>query len=258
MFWKRGAGIGRHGGKGADTGAERETGKVVAMDRFRSGQSLSPIRQAEAYWLALNENGAIPRRTQIDPRALENILPRTFILERIAPGLARFRLAGQHLCELAGMEVRGMPFSAFCTAASPPGVAALLERLFDTPAIVDLTMSEERRRGATAAEARAILLPLASDDGVVNRALGVLIATGASGRAPLRLDLTGHSLRPVPVTATGRSGLTTPVAGLAPSAQPGAPGRAGRAADNPGHANPGLAESQRPLAGRPPWLKVVK
>ncbi|MFC3118128.1 PAS domain-containing protein [Jhaorihella thermophila] len=80
------------------------------MDRFRSGQSLSPIRQAEAYWIALSENGTIPRRTQIDPRALENILPQTFILERIAPGLARFRLAGQHLCALAGMEVRGMPF----------------------------------------------------------------------------------------------------------------------------------------------------
>lgn len=228
------------------------------MDRFRSGQSLSPIRQAEAYWLALSENGTIPRRTQIDPRALENILPQTFILERIAPGLARFRLAGQHLCALAGMEVRGMPFSAFFAAPSRPGVAALLERLFDTPAIVELTLSEERRRGAAGAEARAILLPLTSDDGAVNRALGVLIAGNASGRVPLRLDLTGQKLRPVPVTVTGRPGLTAPVAGPVPSAPPGRPGSPDRSLESPGHAGPGLAESQRPLTGRPPWLKVVK
>ncbi|MGD9866199.1 MAG: hypothetical protein AB7S99_23615, partial [Pseudodonghicola sp.] len=50
---------------------------VVVMNRFRGGRSLSPLRQAEAYWLALcDEDGAggVPRRTRIDPRALANIL----------------------------------------------------------------------------------------------------------------------------------------------------------------------------------------
>ena len=46
-----------------------DTGKVVQMQGFRSGKSLSPIRQVEAYWTALREGGSIPRRTQIDPRA---------------------------------------------------------------------------------------------------------------------------------------------------------------------------------------------
>ncbi len=91
--------------------------KVIAMHRFRSGKSLSPIRQAEAYWSALRTGSEIPFRSQIDPRGLENILRQTFILERIAPGIARFRLAGgQALNEMAAMEVRGMPLSL----SSPP------------------------------------------------------------------------------------------------------------------------------------------
>ena len=88
------------------TGSGSELGKIIAMDRFDSGRSLSPIRQAEAYWTALLTGEGVPMRSQIDPRGLENILEYTFILERIAPGLARFRLAGSHLNNLAGMEVR--------------------------------------------------------------------------------------------------------------------------------------------------------
>jgi len=36
-------------------------------------------------------------RSQIDPRGLEQVLPSAFILERIAPGVARFRIAEHHL-----------------------------------------------------------------------------------------------------------------------------------------------------------------
>ncbi len=70
----------------------QESGKIVAMDRFDSGRSLSPIRQAEAYWTALLTGNAVPMRSQIDPRGLENILEYTFILERIAPVSPGFAL----------------------------------------------------------------------------------------------------------------------------------------------------------------------
>ena len=99
-------------------GSGSNFGKIVAMDRFASGRSLSPIRQVEAYWTALLTGDSVPMRSQIDPRGLENILEYTFILERIAPSLARFRLAGSHLNNLAGMEVRGMPLTAFYLGAS--------------------------------------------------------------------------------------------------------------------------------------------
>ena len=245
MFWKRGsgrddtvAGAGMPGRRDGPAG----TDKVVWMDRFRSGRSLSPLRQAEAYWLALAEGGRIPRRAEIEPRALGNILPATFLLERVAPGIARFRVAGQQLCGLAGMELRGMPFSAFFTAAARPAVAALLERLFDSPAVAELSMTGKGRWRGAAPEARAILLPLADEAGCVNRALGVLVADGDHAR-PLRLDLTGHRLRPLPRHGpAGQDAAPRPAA--APPPEPPEP--------------PGMAEAARPLAGRPPWLKVVK
>ena len=187
---------------------KRTAGKVVQMDRFRSGKSLSPIRQAEAYWSALRSGSAVPRRTQIDPRGLENILEYTFILERIAPGVARFRLAGHHLNDLAGMEVRGMPLTVFFTAAARAQIGGVLEHMFDTPAVAELSMKSTRVR--TPIEARMILLPLASETGEVTRVLGVLIADGPITNDFVRFDLAATTLRPVNGTAGATPSVTNP------------------------------------------------
>lgn len=151
------------------------TDKVVSMDRFLNGRSLSPIRQAEAYWSALRVDGDIPHRSDIDPRGLGNILEYTFVLERIAPGIARFRLAGRHLSKVSGMEVRGMPLTALFSGNARAEIGATLEHIFDTPAIAELDLSAQRRFARAPLEARMILLPLLSDFGEVSRALGVLV-----------------------------------------------------------------------------------
>jgi len=171
--------------------------KVVKMDRFRSSGSLSPMRQAESYWTALRRGDDIPSRSQIDPRGLENILPQTFILERIAPGIARFRLAGQKVNEMAGMEVRGMPITAFFTPQARKQVSSALENMFDTPAIIELTLKTENNRLRGSREARMLLLPLRSDLGDVSRALGVFISEGNPTGVSQRFSVTETQIRPV-------------------------------------------------------------
>lgn len=114
------------------------SGKVVRLNRFRNKANLSPIRQAEAYWTALRSDQSIPFRSQIDPRGIDQILEYAFILERVAPGVGRFRLAGQHICKLAGMEVRGMPISALFSASGREGITAVLEYVFDTLRLLSL------------------------------------------------------------------------------------------------------------------------
>lgn len=204
------------------------------MNRFQSGRSLSPLRQVEAYWTALCESGDVPARARVDPRALGNILEYTFVLERIAPGMARFRLAGRHLSEIMAMEVRGMPLTALLIPAARVRMGAVLERVFDGPAVADLTLSGEGPRRRPPPEARMILLPLRSDRGDVSRALGVLVADGLpGGPSPCRFDLAAADLRPVGGPLPARS---------APDAA----------------ATSGLAEAPRPFAGRPPHLRVVK
>ncbi len=205
---------------------------VVEMGRFRSGTSLSPLRQAEAYWTALRDGADIPFRSQIDPRGLEQVLEYAFILERIAPGVARFRLAGQHLCNLAGMEVRGMPLTSFFTPGSRSQVSAILEHVFDTPAVAELMLEGERQGLRGECEARLLLLPLKSDLGDCSRLLGVLVADGDFGRQPRRFEVTGTDLRDMAVSSC------TQVAAV--------------------EAVKGFAEAQTVLEGRAPHLRLVK
>lgn len=168
------------------------------MNRFRGGQNLSPIRQAEAYWTALRAGGAVPKRSQIDPRGLENLLGRAFILERVAPGVARFRLAGHHLSEVFGLELRGMPLTALFVSESRSRAAAALEHLFDAPAVAEFALHSPMRLGLSRLEARMILLPLRDESGAVSRALGVMVADGVpSGSKPRRFELADVDLRPV-------------------------------------------------------------
>lgn len=178
-------------------GSGSKAGKIIAMDRFDSGRSLSPIRQAEAYWTALLTGDGVPKRSQIDPRGLENILEYTFILERIAPGLARFRLAGSHLNKIAGMEVRGMPLTAFFDPSARESVTDALEQVFAAPAIGEFSLTSKGKFGRARLQARMILLPLKSDLGDVSRVLGVMVSDGAIGATPRRFGIEDARVRPL-------------------------------------------------------------
>ncbi len=179
------------------TGSGSEFGKIIAMDRFDSGRSLSPIRQAEAYWTALLTGEGVPIRSQIDPRGLENILEYTFILERIAPGLARFRLAGSHLNKLAGMEVRGMPLTSFFEPSARDNVKSLLDQVLTNPAVAELGLLSKGKLGRVNLQARMILLPLKSDLGDVSRVLGIMVSDGAIGVTPRRFIVSDHRVNTV-------------------------------------------------------------
>ncbi len=188
-------------------GADKKTGldKVVAMDRFRTRSNVSPLRQAEAYWTALRRGDDIPSRSQVDPRGLENILSQTFILERVAPGIARFRLAGQKVNELAGMEVRGMPLTAFFTAESRKTVSAALEHMFDDPSILEFDLHTEATRLRGSRTAKMILLPLRSDLGDVSRALGVMVSEGGASRVSQRFLVDNCEIRKITKTEQSKA-----------------------------------------------------
>ncbi|MCD9147845.1 PAS domain-containing protein [Pseudophaeobacter flagellatus] len=184
---------------GGSKNSEQDKGhdKVVPMKNFRNSVSVSPMRQAEAYWTALQRGDDIPNRSQIDPRGLENILSQTFILERVAPGVARFRLAGQKVNEMAGMEVRGMPITAFFTPDARKQMSAALEHMFEAPAIVEIEMQTEGSRLRGRREARMLLLPLRSDLGDVSRALGVFVSEGNPSKTSQRFSISSIEMRAV-------------------------------------------------------------
>ncbi|NSY38813.1 PAS domain-containing protein [Leisingera sp. ANG59] len=207
-------------------------GNVVSMNRFRKGGALSPLRQAEAYWTALRRGDDVPSRSQIDPRGLENILSNTFILERIAPGIARFRLAGSQVNEMAGMEVRGMPVTAFFTSDARKQLSNAMEHMFDTPAVVELELQILAPRLSSPREARMLLLPLRSDLGDISRVLGVLVADEVTSVTSQRFSITSIEMR-----AVGKADTSAEF-----KAKPRAEGKDAPADVN--QPNPGFAETQ--------------
>ncbi|MCQ0093004.1 PAS domain-containing protein [Roseovarius sp. M141] len=150
-----------------------------------------------AYWQRTRRGGDVPRRSDIDPRGIEPLLSNAFILERIAPGLARMRIAGSHLTDLMGMEVRGMPVSAFITPAHRDALSHHLVRLFDQPAMIRLSLDSPGRPGAPGLKGDMLILPLRSDLGDISRALGCLVTQGNVGRGPRRMDITDVQITPL-------------------------------------------------------------
>lgn len=196
-------------------------GKVVSLGGHRGATGPAAIAEVRAYWEALRGGRAAPYRSEVDPRGIERSLDRAFVLERIAPRVARFRLAGMHLNDLMGMEVRGMPFTTLFTPAARQDIGFLLESVFAGPCTADLTLAGEGGFGKPPLTGRMVLLPLRSDLGDVSRILGCLVADGAIGRAPRRFDLCESLARPVAATVPERGAARPPPAmGLAEPATP--------------------------------------
>lgn len=155
------------------------------------------LREMRAYWNGLREGRAVPTRADVDPRAISRCLDHTFILERIAPGAARIRLAGRHLIELMGMEVRGMPICALVQPSSRGRLSDVLETVFKAPQIVQLALAAQADYARPALTGQMLLLPLRSDLGDITRILGCLVSEGDVGVAPRRFDLKGEQISPI-------------------------------------------------------------
>lgn len=173
------------------------------------------LQQVRAYWEALRPEGGLPDRASIDPRGLERALEHVFLVERIAPGLARFRIAGMHLTLLMGMEVRGLPLSALFDSQGRERMQGLMEQVFSTPSVLELALEGERGLGRPSLEARMILLPVRGDSGACDKALGCLVSVGPIGRTPRRFAIARQVTQPL-----GPVKRASPLA-AAPVLQPG-------------------------------------
>jgi len=147
------------------------------------------LQQVDAYWEALRKSQLVPFRADVDPRGIESALEYAFILERVAPGHARFRIAGMHLVTLMGMEVRGMPLTTLFVPKARKSISDALEQVFTEPEKITLTLFAERGIGKPPIDGQLMLLPMKSDLGDISRVLGCLVSEGKQGRAPRRFHI---------------------------------------------------------------------
>lgn len=168
----------------------RPAAEVTMLSSRDQPAGRSVLAELEDHWRELKAGSSlVPRRSDLDAGRMAGALPHAFILERAAPGVARFRIAGQAVTALLGGEPRGLPLSVLFAPDSRPDLQGWLERCFRGPALVDLMVQAPQGALRQPLRGRLLLLPLLDQEGEVTRALGGLLLDGLPRRSNLRLDL---------------------------------------------------------------------
>jgi hypothetical protein len=219
-------------------GRDVHDGRVVALTGGIRKMPPSQFARLRGYWEALRDGDALPTRAALDPRGFADLLECTLLVERIAPGMARIRLAGMGLCDLMGMDLRGMPLSALILPESRDPLRTQLEQVFAGPRIATFAMEAARGIGRPALSAQLLLLPLAGHDGTIDRALGCLVTEGKVGRVPRRFALAQSDLSEVPGYVAAAATTGRPAARAAAADTPEFTGLSLPRAPQPGFAAP--------------------
>ncbi|MDR9483338.1 MAG: PAS domain-containing protein [Salibaculum sp.] len=143
--------------------------------------NLTALIDLESYWRGLAPAGGVPRRADLDPACMGDVIEDALILEPVVPGVARIRVAGRRIMALIGSEPRGRPLSALFVPADRGRLATQTEVAFRMPSVVELAL---RAPGRPALSGRLLLLPLSDDFGAVTRCLCALVADGRPARSP--------------------------------------------------------------------------
>lgn len=133
------------------------------------------------YWLEVKGDRLTPYRSELDPRAISQLLDSTFILENLGDGNVRFRLAGTRLCDKFGMELSGMSALAPWIENSRAEMRLLLDRVVAEPCVAQVACTATTRAGFLI-EAEFAFMPIRSDFGDVSRILGCAYDLEPKGR----------------------------------------------------------------------------
>ena len=128
-------------------------------------------RELFAYWNRIRGSEPAPRRTDIEPGDIRRVLPDTFILEVIASGNHRVRLAGTRMCSLYGREIKGGNFLDLWSDEDRHTVASATERVAEdaTGIVIETDLISARDRTVSS---EFLLLPLRHGAPTHDRILG--------------------------------------------------------------------------------------
>ncbi len=166
--------------------SDRFIENVISLAQRRSTSRATASGIVVDHWARLAEGTQPPMRAQIDPRQIQDALEYAFIAERVTARLARLRVAGQHIADLAGRPVAGMPLACLCSLAERDRLGEAIGRVFEENACLRVHMQAE---GQPQLQAELTMLPLRSDLGDTTRMLGTLTSTGRIGRSPRRFRI---------------------------------------------------------------------
>jgi hypothetical protein len=212
---------------------------IVHLFKQNTNMKDKIIKDLFNYWENLRGDRVAPARAEIDPRKIKGILEHTFILEAVKKGSPRFRLAGIEVCDLLGMELRGMPSHALIEDVDREMFTQLTTDVLATPQIAELRL-EGQLAGGRMVKGRMILMPLQDEKDQLTRILGAVTLDRELLRPPVRFTVARKNItrivsqQSMPLDIAIEGGLSEP--------------------------NHEFAHTQnRPLtSGKRPYLKIVK
>jgi hypothetical protein len=160
------------------------------QDALADPAAIPCLQILRGYWEGLRQDGALPHREAVSPSGLGGALENCFIVERIAPGMGRFRVAGSAVTDVLGLEPRGMPLTMLLEPVARGTLTRVLDEVFTAATALDITLEAERAIGRPHLAARMILLPIRGASGEYHQAIGALALSGQIGRAPRRFGIT--------------------------------------------------------------------
>ena len=167
---------------------ENDAEKVVSLygDEFTPKSNI--LDDLLSYWEDLRGYRDAPRRSEIDPRRIKPALNHTFILERTRFGGTRFRLAGTEVCDLMGMELRGMQITALFAQEARDELNLSLKDISRSGSVYEF-MLETEQVGYRKVGAHMLLLPLCDDGDRITRIFGGIKLDRELLRPPVRFEI---------------------------------------------------------------------
>lgn len=178
------------------------------------------------YWNSLRQGRPAPDRREIEPSDIRDILGETFILETDPVyGNVNFRLAGTRLCDLYGMELKGLGFLSLWREVDNMKVYSRARNVFDNtlPCVLSYDfVSEDNQKS----EYEMVLFPLLNGRHNALRILGAafpIIPPGRTGPGRFKVNHLRHAreFNPDQVTNPALFQASRPV----PREKPTMPGR---------------------------------
>jgi hypothetical protein len=153
------------------------------------------LSSLKSYWEKLRAGRIAPYRAEIDPRQFDSALENMFIIEKLSADNMRIRLSGMKICEMMGMEVRGMQPGYLIDEPDRQRFERLLNVVMAEPAVIELKLEAPTREGSY--HATMLLMPLRSDFGEINRVLGCTSGEGDVLEPPLAFTIQDVSVTPI-------------------------------------------------------------
>ena len=103
---------------------------VVELSQFRDRDHFPALRTLGNYWHNL-AGGAVPNRSDLDPRGLPDALRNIVLMERISTGNARIRISEKYLCDVLHEDGRGLLYSLLFESESRSLALDILGQVFE-------------------------------------------------------------------------------------------------------------------------------